>query len=166
MWFLKTLTAVSDTGRWWYRLWSSNSESLRSSQMDAHFATPNHHCILHKKRWQYLFLKTYHRNSFQSFFSIVLMPIVHWTMKSSVTSAILRKESCIYSHWYVKQQVNLMDISNINTHNERKNHALLDTRKKNPSFYSFQIPIGQRKAQEGKKNKKGTKPRAHWIRHN
>lgn len=102
-----------------------------------------------------MFLKTYHHNSCQSFFSIVLMPIVHPTMKSSVTLAILRKDSCIYSHQHVKQQVNLMDINNVNIHNERKNDALIDPSKKFLLFYSFQISVDQREAQEGEKNKEG-----------
>lgn len=148
-------TAVSDIGRWWYRQWSRNSESLRSNWMDAHFATPNYHCIPRKrKRWQYRFLKTYHHNSCQSFFSIVLMPIVHPTMKSSVTSAILRKESCIYSHWHAKQQVNLMGISNANTHNERKNHPLLDPSKKFLLFTAFKFQWAREKHRKVRKIKR------------
>lgn len=145
------LATLSDPGRHLYRLLSRNSESLQSSQTDAHFATPNYHCITHRRKgWQYMFLKTYHHSRCQPFFSIVLMPIVHPTMKSSVTSAILRKTSCIYSHWHVKQQVNLMDISNIKTYNKRKNCALLDPceKKKILSFYSFQVSIGWKKTQE------------------
>lgn len=155
MWFLKTLTAVSATGRWWCRLWSSNSESLQSSRTDAHFTAPNYHCKPHeRKRWQYVFLKTYHPNSCQSFFSIVLMPIVHPTMKSSVTSAIPRKESCIYSHRHVKQQVNLMDISNINTHNERKNHSLLDPRKNFLLFIASKFQLARENHRKVRKIKR------------
>lgn len=47
-----------------------------------------------------------------------------------------------------------MDISNIKIYNMRKNHALLDPCKKIPSFYSFQVSIGQGKAQEGEKIKR------------
>lgn len=147
------LATLSDPGRHLYRSLSRNSESLQSSQADAHFATPNYHCITHKRKgWQYMFLKTYHHSRCQPFFSIVLMPIVHPTMKSSVTSAILRKESCIYSHWHVKQKVNLMDISNIKTYNKRKNCALLDPWKKKKSFLfiAFKFLLAERKHRKRK----------------
>lgn len=123
--------------------------------MDAHFATPNYHCIPHRrKRWQYMFLKTYHHNSCQSFFSIVPMPIVHPTMKSSVTSAILRKDSSIYSHQHVKQQVNLMDIKNVNIHNERKNDALTDSSKKFLLFIAFKFQLAREKHRKVRKIKR------------
>lgn len=128
---------MSDAGWHLHRL-LSETESLQSSQTDAHFATPNYHCITDKrKRWQYMFLKTYRHSRCQPFFSVVLMAIVHSTMKSSVTSSILRKENCIYSHWHVKQEVNLLDISSIKIYNKRKNCALLNACKKN--FYFLQL---------------------------
>lgn len=101
-----------------------------------------------------MFLKTYHHNSCQSFFSIVLMPIVHPTMKSSVTSAILRKDSSIYSHQHVKQQVNLMDIKNVNIHNERKNDALIDSSKKFLLFIAFKFQLAREKHRKVRKIKR------------
>lgn len=135
MWYLKTVHCQTLEGDD-----TDCGAAILNQWTDAHFATPNYHGLTHKrKRWQYMFWKTYHHNSCQSFFSIVLMPIVHPTMKSSVTSAILRKESCIYSHWHVKQQVNLMDTSHVNIHNKRKSHALLDPCKKFLLFIIFKF---------------------------